>query len=119
MDFGGNLHRFLKLFKRILEGFLEQIAEFEKVLAIFAAILSKNGVVEELALMIRATRGRSSRPNHMPSLLDALQTLRPVNFRRLRRDFHSFAKRASLNIAFGTDFQGFWEVLGGQLGGKN
>ena len=75
--------------------------------------------VEDLALMIRATRGRSSRPNHMPSLLDALQTLRPVDLRRLPRQFHSFAKRASLYTAFGTDFQGFWEVLGGQLGGKN
>ena len=75
--------------------------------------------VEELALMIRATRGRSSRPNHMPSLLDALQTLPPVDLRRLPRQFHSFAKRASLYIAFGTDFQGFWEVWGSQLGMEN
>ena len=55
----------------------------------------------------------------MPSLLDALQTLPPVSLRRLPRQFHSVAKRASLYIAFGTDVQGFWEVLGGQLGGKN
>ena len=75
--------------------------------------------VEELALMIRATMGRSSRPNHMLSLLDALQTLGPVDLRRLPRQVHSVAKRASLYIAFGTDFQGFWEVWGGQLGGKN
>ncbi len=61
----------------------------------------------------------SSRPNHMLGLLDALQTLRPVDLRRLPRQFHSVAKRASLYIAFGTDFQGFWEVWGSQLGGKN
>ena len=36
--------------------------------------------VAGLTLMIRATRSRSSRPNHMPSHLDALQTKPPVNF---------------------------------------
>ena len=55
----------------------------------------------------------------MPSLLDALQTLGPVDFRRLRRDFHSVAKQASFYIALGAHFQGFWEVWGGQLGGEN
>ena len=63
--------------------------------------------VEGLALMIRATRGRSSRPNHMPSLLDALQTTTSVDFRRLLGSFHSVAKQASFNIAFGADFKGF------------
>ena len=63
--------------------------------------------VADLTLMIRATRGRSRRPNHMRSLLDASQTPTPVNFRRVAREFHSAAKQASFNIAFGTDFRGF------------
>ena len=75
--------------------------------------------VEDLALMIRATRGRSRRPNHMHSHLDALQAMPPVSFRRLPRDFHSVAKQASFYIAFGAHFQGFWEVWGGQLGVEN
>ena len=37
--------------------------------------------VEELALMIRATRGRSRRPNHMRSHLDALKRLRMATAR--------------------------------------
>ena len=37
--------------------------------------------VAELTLMIRATRGRSRRPNHMRSPVDALQTPTPVDFR--------------------------------------
>ena len=65
--------------------------------------------VEGLTLMIRATRSRSSRPNHMRSLLDALQTLRPVNLRRLPSGFHSVAKQASFCVAFQSDFNGFWE----------
>ena len=65
--------------------------------------------VEELALMIRATRGRSRRPNHMHSHLDALQAMPPVNLRRVARDSHSVAKQASFYVAFGTDFQGFWK----------
>ena len=68
--------------------------------------------VEELALMIRATRGRSSRPNHMPSHLDALQTLSPVNLRRLPGGFHSVAKQASFHIGFKSDVWGFWDVFG-------
>ena len=75
--------------------------------------------VEDLALMIRATRGRSRRPNHMHSHLDALQAMAPVSLRRLPRDFHSVAKQPSFYIAFGAHFQGFWEVLGSQLGGEN
>ena len=66
--------------------------------------------VEDLALMIRATRGRSRRPNHMHSHLDALQAMGPVNFRRGARRFHSVAKQASFYIAFGARFQGFWKA---------
>ena len=75
--------------------------------------------VEDLALMIRATRGRSRRPNHMHSHLDALQAMTPVTLRRLASEAHSVAKQALIYIAFGAHFQGFWEVLGGQLGGEN
>ena len=75
--------------------------------------------------MIRATRGRSmdgwmdgwSRPNHMPSHLDALQTPGPVAFRRFVGRLHSVAKQASFNIAlprvfcgFGSNFGRFWEA---------
>ena len=66
--------------------------------------------VEDLALMIRATRGRSRRPNHMHSHLDALQAMPPVNLRRVARRFHSVAKQASFYMAFGADFQGFWKA---------
>ena len=75
--------------------------------------------VEDLALMIRATRGRSRRPNHMHSHLDALQAMGPVNFRRVPSEAHSVAKQASFYIALGVHFQGFCEVWGGQLGGVN
>ena len=51
--------------------------------------------VEDLALMIRATRGRSRRPNHMHSHLDALQAMGPVSLRRLASEVHSAAKRVS------------------------
>ena len=63
--------------------------------------------VEDLALMIRATRGRSRRPNHMHSHLDALQAMGPVSFRRVPHGSHSVAKQASFYIASGIDFQGF------------
>ena len=63
--------------------------------------------VEDLALMIRATRGRSRRPNHMRSPLDALQTPTPVDLRRLPGEFHSVAKQASFNVAFWSNFGGF------------
>ena len=75
--------------------------------------------VEDLALMIRATRGRSRRPNHMHSHLDALQAMPPVALRRGPSEVHSVAKQASFYIALGVYFQGFWEVWGGQLGGEN
>ena len=48
-----------------------------------------------------------SRPNHMPSHLDAIQTMISVSFRRLPRGSHSFAKQASFYVAFGTDVGGF------------
>ena len=75
--------------------------------------------IEDLALMIRATRGRSRRPNHMHSHLDALQAMAPVDFRRGPSEVHSVVKQASFYIALGVHFQGFWEVWGGQLGGEN
>ena len=62
--------------------------------------------------MIRAMRGRSSRPNHMPSHLDAIQTMISVDFRRLVGSFHSVAKQASFRVALRTDFRGFWSDLG-------
>ena len=68
--------------------------------------------VAELTLMIRATRSRSSRPNHMPSHLDALQTTSSVNLRRFVGNFHSVAKQASLSVASQSDFGGFSEDLG-------
>ena len=46
------------------------------------------------------------RPNHMHSLLDALQTMASVDFRRFPNKFHSVAKQASLSVAF-------WRDLGG------
>ena len=64
-----------------------------------------------LALMIGA-RGRSSRPNHMPSHLDALRTMPSVDFRRFARKFHSVAKQASFYVASGIDFGGFWSDFG-------
>ena len=96
LDFGNDFGPILMDIERILGGISKKLARFYMNFA-------------GLTLMIRATRGRSSRPNHMLSLLDALQTLRPVDLRRLPRQFHSVAKRASLYIAFGTDFQGFWK----------
>ena len=69
--------------------------------------------------MIRATRGRSRRPNHMHSHLDALQAMAPVDFRRVASRVHSVAKQASFYIALGVHFQGFWEVLEGQVGMAN
>ena len=73
--------------------------------------------VEELALMIRATRGRSRRPNHMRSHLDALLTPAPVDFRRLPRGLHSVAKPDAFETPFIrvpnrllSDMGTFWEV---------
>ena len=57
--------------------------------------------------MIRATKGKSRRPNHMRSLFGNPKAMAPVNFRRLAGDLHSVAKQASFNIAFGVDLGGF------------
>ena len=65
--------------------------------------------VADLTLMIRATRGRSRRPNHMRSLLDALPTPGPVNFRWFSREFHGVAKQTSFYMAFWSNFRGFGE----------
>ena len=66
--------------------------------------------VEDLALMIRATRGRSRRPDHMHRHLDAIQAMAPVDLRRVARRFHSVAKQASFYIALEADFEGFWKA---------
>ena len=65
--------------------------------------------VADLTLMIRATRGRSRRPNHMRSPLDALQTPAPGNFRWFSRGFHGVAKQASFYIAFWSKIRRFRE----------
>ena len=63
--------------------------------------------VADLTWMIRATRGRSSRPNHMRSHIGSPKAMAPVNLRRLPGDFHSVAKQASFSIAFWSNFGGF------------
>ena len=68
--------------------------------------------VADLTLMIRATRGRSRRPNHMRSTLDALQTPIPVDLRRLPRDFHSVAKPDAFKTPFVRVPGRFWRFLG-------
>ena len=55
----------------------------------------------------RGSQDGWSRPNHMPSHLDALQTMISVDLRRLWREFHSVAKQASFYVAFWTNFGGF------------
>ena len=64
--------------------------------------------VDGLTLMIRATSSRSSRPNHMLSLRDSLQTLISVNSRRLPVEFHSVAKQASFETQCFSIFCRFW-----------
>ena len=63
--------------------------------------------VADLTLMIRATRGRSRRPNHMRGHIGIPKAMPPVDFRRAWGEFHNVAKQASFYIAFGTDFGGF------------
>ena len=63
--------------------------------------------VAGLTLMIRATRGRSRRPNHMPSHFRSPKAMTPVNLRRGPGDFHSVAKQAWLCVALRSDFGGF------------
>ena len=52
------------------------------------------------SLMIRATRGRSRRPNHMPSLIGRPKATVPVDLRRLPGGAHSVAKQASSKTLF-------------------
>ena len=56
--------------------------------------------VADLTLMIRATRGRSRRLNHMRSQIGGSKGMRPVNLRRLWGDLRSVVKQASFGIAF-------------------
>ena len=99
-----NLGRFGMDFGRILEWFL---------LFFFAGLegtsISETFQVEGLISMIRATRGRSRRPNHMRSQIGRPKAMAPVDFRRLARGFHSVAKQASFCVAFWSDFGGFWK----------
>ena len=60
-----------------------------------------------------------SRPNHMRSHLDALQTLIPVDLRRFPGDLHSVAKQASFETPFFRDPGRFGKVFGGPSGGTN
>ena len=67
--------------------------------------------------MIRATRGRSRRPNHMPSLIGRPKAMTPVALRRLAGGAHSVAKQASSKThffcvpdRFWSDFERFWEA---------
>ena len=78
MDFENILERFLFLFL-FLEG----------------TSISETFQVEGLTSMIRATRGRSRRPNHMRSQIGRPKAMPPVNLRRLAGGLHSVAKRAS------------------------
>ena len=48
----------------------------------------------------------------MPSLLDALQTTVPVDFRRFLGNLHSVAKQTSLNVVFKRDLKGFRKDFG-------
>ena len=63
--------------------------------------------VADLTLMIRATRGRSRRPNHMRSHIGSPKAVTPVDFRRGWGGLHSVAKQGTFNVASGTDFRGF------------
>ena len=69
--------------------------------------ISETFEVEGLTWMIRATRGRSRRPNHMRSQIGSPKAMPPVDLRRLAGGFHSVAKQASFNIAFWSHFSGF------------
>ena len=69
--------------------------------------ISETFQVEGLTSMIRATRGRSSRPNHMRSHFEGPKVVAPINFRRFAPGVHSVAKQASFNVTFGNDFEIF------------
>ena len=68
--------------------------------------------VEGFTLMIRATRGRSSRPNHMQSQFRNPKVARPVDFRRLPDEFHSVAKQGSSKTPFFRVPGRFWNDFG-------
>ena len=59
---------------------------------------------EQPALMIRATRSRSRRPNHLRSQIGSPKVLSPVSFCRFPSGLHSVAKQAPFHIAFRVDF---------------
>ena len=90
---------------RVSEGFLRFFRSWRNLLEVVR--------VAGLALMIRATRGRSRRPNHMPSQIGGPKGMSPVALRRLAGGFHSVAKQASFYIALQGVFTGFWRILGG------
>jgi len=86
------------------------LVDFGKICEVFGETVVKRFIacqVEELALRIKATRGRSSRPNPLKDQGDSSKALRPAAFRRLPRGFHSVAKQASSGIALRSDFRGF------------
>ena len=68
--------------------------------------------VEGLALMIRATRGRSRRPNHMRSQIGGPKAMWPVNLRRFAGELHSVAKQAPSKTPFFRVPGRFWSDLG-------
>ena len=84
--------RFWDGFRRVWGGFG---MDFGRILKRFLELFGGFGG----QAMIRATKGKSSRPNHMCSHLDALQGMPPVAFRRLAGTFHSVAQLASIYVA--------------------
>ncbi len=73
----------------------------------FAINMQEPFRVEGFTSMIRATRSRSSRPNHMHSHFGDPRVARPVNLRRGPRDLHGVAKRITFRTSFGTLFGSF------------
>ena len=61
-------------------------------------------------------RNRESTPNPLKDQGDSHKDLRPANLARFPGNFHSVAKQASFNIAFRTDFGGFWRPTWTQNG---
>ena len=87
----------LEQFREIWDGFWEDFGMiFAHLLAGFQGTsISETFQVEGLISMIRATRGRSRRPNHMRSQIGRPKAMAPVKLRRLASGFHSVAKQAS------------------------
>ena len=73
----------------------------------FGTIL-RNPTSRKQTLMIRATRGRSTRPNHTSNQIDSPKPPGLANFGRVAGEFHSVAKQASFRVALRSDFEGFW-----------